>query len=51
MGFPTVMARAFLFVLDSFGIGGAGDAEQFGDRGADTFGHIAEACRRGLGDR
>ena len=51
MGFPTAMARAFLFVLDSFGIGGAGDAEQFGDRGADTFGHIAEACRRGLGDR
>ena len=25
------MARAFLFVLDSFGIGGAPDAARFGD--------------------
>lgn len=41
------MARAFLFVLDSFGIGGASDAIRFGDEGADTFGHIASACARG----
>ncbi|MGD9913982.1 MAG: phosphopentomutase [Rhizobiaceae bacterium] len=45
------MARAFLFVLDSFGIGGAPDAARFGDEGSDTFGHIAAACRSGLGDR
>jgi phosphopentomutase len=45
------MARAFLFVLDSFGIGGAADAATFGDQGSDTFGHIAEACARGSGDR
>jgi len=45
------MARAFLFVLDSFGIGGAKDAAQFGDEGSDTFGHIAEACAAGGGDR
>lgn len=45
------MARAFLFVLDSFGIGGASDAGQFGDTGADTLGHIASACAAGLGDR
>ncbi|MGE3305112.1 MAG: phosphopentomutase [Rhizobiaceae bacterium] len=45
------MARAFLFVLDSFGIGGAPDAVRFGDEGSDTFGHIAAACRSGLGDR
>jgi phosphopentomutase len=38
------MARAFLFVLDSFGIGGAPDAAAFGDEGADTFGHILEQC-------
>ena len=44
------MARAFVFVLDSFGIGGAPDAERFGDAGSDTFGHILEACARGLGD-
>jgi phosphopentomutase len=36
------MPRAFLLVLDSFGIGGAPDAVQFGDAGANTFLHIAE---------
>ncbi|MEK1931870.1 MAG: phosphopentomutase [Pararhizobium sp.] len=45
------MARAFLFVLDSFGIGGAPDAADFGDDGADTLGHIAEFCAAGAGDR
>lgn len=37
------MARAFLFILDSFGIGHAPDAAQFGDEGANTLGHIAES--------
>ncbi|HVW55289.1 MAG TPA: phosphopentomutase [Rhizobiaceae bacterium] len=45
------MARAFLFVLDSFGIGGAPDAPRFGDEGSDTLGHIAAACARGEADR
>jgi phosphopentomutase len=45
------MARAFLLVLDSFGIGGAPDAEHYGDLGADTLGHIAEFCAAGVGDR
>ncbi|WP_183802616.1 phosphopentomutase [Mycoplana azooxidifex] len=45
------MARAFLFVLDSFGIGGGPDAADFGDDGADTLGHIAEFCAAGAGDR
>jgi phosphopentomutase len=45
------MARAFVFVLDSFGIGGAADAERYGDAGADTFGHIAQTCATGGGDR
>jgi phosphopentomutase len=36
------MPRAVLLVLDSLGIGGAPDAESFGDEGANTFGHIAE---------
>ncbi|TMJ37517.1 MAG: phosphopentomutase [Alphaproteobacteria bacterium] len=35
------MSRAFLFVLDSLGIGGAPDAERFGDKGSNTLGHIA----------
>ncbi len=45
------MARAFLFVLDSFGIGGAPDAARFGDEGSDTFGHIAAAAAHGEADR
>jgi len=36
--------RAFVLVLDSFGIGSAPDADRFGDVGADTLGHIASAC-------
>jgi phosphopentomutase len=38
------MSRAFLIVLDSVGIGAAADAPRYGDDGADTLGHIAEAC-------
>jgi phosphopentomutase len=45
------MTRAVLIVLDSFGIGGAPDAAAFGDEGADTLGHIAEACADGRGDQ
>jgi phosphopentomutase len=40
------MKRAVILVLDSFGIGAAGDAERFGDAGADTLGHIAAHCAR-----
>jgi len=45
------MPRALLIVLDSVGIGGAQDAAAYGDAGADTVGHIAEACATGRGDR
>lgn len=45
------MARALLIVLDSVGIGGAPDAADYGDAGADTVGHIALACAAGRGDR
>jgi phosphopentomutase len=45
------MPRALLIVLDSVGIGGAEDAAAYGDAGADTLGHIAEACAAGRGDR
>ncbi|WP_371227237.1 phosphopentomutase [Roseovarius sp. 2305UL8-3] len=43
------MPRAFLVVLDSVGIGGAPDADQFfngdlPDTGANTVGHIAQVC-------
>jgi len=36
--------RIHLIVLDSVGIGQAPDAEQFGDQGCDTLGHIAQAA-------
>jgi phosphopentomutase len=45
------MARAFIFVLDSFGIGGSADAALYGDEGANTFGHIAQACAAGRANR
>lgn len=46
------MARAFLVVMDSMGIGGAPDADTFfngdvPDTGANTLGHIAAACAAG----
>ncbi len=49
------MPRAFLVVLDSVGIGGAPDADRFfndgtPDTGANTLGHIAEACAAGAAD-
>jgi phosphopentomutase len=45
------MPRGLLLVLDSVGIGAAPDADLYGDQGADTFGHIAEACAEGRADR
>jgi len=38
--------RAILLVLDSLGIGASADAHRYGDEGADTLGHVAEACER-----
>lgn len=44
------MARAFLIVMDSVGCGGAPDAADFGDLGANTLGHIAAECAAGRAD-
>jgi phosphopentomutase len=44
------MARAFIFVLDSVGIGGAPDAKAYGDAGSNTLGNIARACAEGRAD-
>ncbi len=43
-----LMPRAILCILDSFGIGGAPDAADYGDAGADTLGHIAANYRISL---
>ncbi len=39
------MSRAFLFVMDSVGIGGAPDAASFGDEGSNTVGHISDRMK------
>ena len=49
------MTRAFLVVMDSVGIGGAPDADQYfngdlPDTGANTVAHIAQVCARGDAD-
>lgn len=44
------MKRSIILVLDSFGVGATADADKFGDVGADTLGHIAEQCAKGLAD-
>ena len=49
------MARAFLVVMDSVGLGGAPDADAYfngdlPDTGANTLGHIAAACAAGQAD-
>jgi phosphopentomutase len=39
-----LMTRAFILVMDSFGIGASRDAAGYDDAGADTLGHIAAHC-------
>lgn len=50
------MARAFLVVMDSVGIGGAPDADAYfnmgqPDTGSNTVGHIAQACAQRLAEQ
>jgi phosphopentomutase len=46
-----LMPRAFIILLDSFGIGASEDAVKYGDAGADTLRHIAEWCATGKADK
>lgn len=41
---PNAFERVVLIVLDGVGIGAAPDAEDYGDSGANTLGHVAQAC-------
>lgn len=45
------MPRAFIIMLDSFGLGSTPDAEKYGDNGANTLRHIAEYCQQGKADQ
>ena len=40
------MSKVILIVTDSMGVGELPDAADYGDRGADTFGHILERKKR-----
>ena len=40
------MSRAFILLLDSFGLGATPDAAKYGDAGANTFGHIASTVAK-----
>lgn len=40
------MSKVVLVITDSLGVGALPDAAQYGDTGADTFGHIYEACEK-----
>lgn len=44
-------ARVVVVLMDSLGIGASLDAVEYGDEGANTFGHIVEACREGAADK
>ena len=44
------MKRAIILVMDSLGIGASADAHLYGDEGANTLGHIAQACYEGKAD-
>jgi len=39
--------RVCILLMDSFGIGASDDAARYHDEGANTFGHILEACQKG----
>lgn len=45
------MPRAFIILLDSFGIGATKDADKYGDAGANTLRHIAEYCALGKANK
>jgi len=44
-------ARVCILLMDSLGIGASLDAPAYGDSGANTFGHIYQACQEGRADK
>lgn len=45
------MARVIILLMDSLGVGASIDAADYGDAGANTFGHIVQACQMGQADK
>lgn len=46
-----MLGKACILLMDSFGIGASLDAVRYGDEGANTFGHIYQACLEGRADK
>lgn len=44
-------SRVFVVLMDSLGIGASLDAVEYGDEGANTFGHIVQSCQEGHADK
>ena len=47
----TTKRRVCILLMDSLGVGASLDAADYGDEGANTFGHIFQACQEGLANR
>ncbi len=45
------LGRVCVLLMDSLGVGASLDAPEYGDAGANTFGHIVEACLDGRANR
>lgn len=45
-----MLGRVCILLMDSLGVGASLDAYRYGDEGANTFGHIHQACHDGLAD-
>ena len=45
------IGRVCVLLMDSLGVGASLDAVDYGDVGANTFGHIVDACREGRADK
>lgn len=46
-----MVGRVCVLLMDSFGVGASLDADLYHDEGANTFGHIIQACELGQADR
>lgn len=45
------VGRVCVLLMDSLGVGASLDAKDYGDEGANTFGHIVTACEAGRGSQ
>lgn len=46
-----MLGRVCILLMDSMGVGASLDADRYGDKGANTFAHIHQACSEGRADK